>query len=486
MELLEGERLRTLLVRGAPDGLPRHEAFAILRGLLGAVAYLHESGFVHRDLTPANILVTHEGVPKLLDFGLTRRPARRGEPALGVVADESAHTPAYASPQLLDGQPPDPRDDVYSLGVLAYELLAGAHPFDKLAADEAARQGKRLKAPRGLDAKQWRVLRSALSFNADDRPADARALTAGLIPPTAGGRTPRPGVAQGLLAGIAAGVLLTLVVIHPDGPIGRRVAAPEAASAPGPASTAGARSEAAAPPAGPAPRSVPAPEETERARATAAERVTPTAPAGPRTTVEGDVLTPLGGAGTAPADTAVTTPSRMPAPADAPVAAGADTPAPADRPAPARADSPAPVDAAASPPLAAANEADAPAAAGAVAPPPAPGRLELSSGVYRVSEGTAVLIVEVVRRGGTNGAVGVRWRTLPNTAGDGEDYVGSDWQRLELADGSAADRIFVPLVNDGIPERTESFYIELARPDGGATLGDRIRAEVQVTDDDPR
>jgi solute carrier family 8 (sodium/calcium exchanger) len=103
-----------------------------------------------------------------------------------------------------------------------------------------------------------------------------------------------------------------------------------------------------------------------------------------------------------------------------------------------------------------------------------------------VSEGTAVLIAEVRRREGSRGRVGFRWRTVPGTAGDGDDYVGVDWQRLELADGETTLRIFVPLVNDGLAENPETFLIEIGRPDGGASLGELTRAEVVITDDDPR
>jgi hypothetical protein len=458
MELLEGERLRSTIVRSAPAGLPTRQAFEILRGILAAAGHLHARGFVHRDLTPANILVTNDGVPKLLDFGLTRRPVRGGQPALGGGADDHGHTPAYASPELLDGKPPDPRDDVYSLGVLTYELLTSRHPFAKLAADEASRQHKRPAAPKGLSPGQWRTLRSALSFDADRRPADARAFLDGMAldPPSSAARG--PGVVPGLLAGTAAGVLLTLAVIHPQGPIGRRLTppetgaeaqipatvAPEAVQPPALSPAAGTGGEDAAATAEEASPSTGIVPERSANEATEAAEPPPTPAA---RTAGADVLTPPGGA---------------PVPTSS--AGGAESTAAAASSAPSST-----------------ARSEAPAAP----PDPRPGRLELSAGVYRVNEATAVVIADVVRRDGTRGRVGFRWRTVPRSAGDGDDYVGVDWQRLELADGEEVARIFVPLVNDGLAEDPETFLIEIAQPDGGATLGERSRAEVRIVDDDP-
>ena len=94
-------------------------------------------------------------------------------------------------------------------------------------------------------------------------------------------------------------------------------------------------------------------------------------------------------------------------------------------------------------------------------------------------------MADVIRVDGTDGVVGVYWRTVASNALDGSDYEGQDWQRLELADGEIGTRIFVPLVNDGLQEVPESFFIELGRPDGGATLGPVVRAEVRIVDDDP-
>jgi eukaryotic-like serine/threonine-protein kinase len=94
-----------------------------------AVQYAHRSFVVHRDLKPSNILVTDEGVVKLLDFGIAKALATSAAGAPATLTARWAMTPEYASPEQMLGKPISTASDVYSLGVILYELLTGRHPF---------------------------------------------------------------------------------------------------------------------------------------------------------------------------------------------------------------------------------------------------------------------------------------------------------------------------------------------------------------------
>ncbi len=127
MELLEGEPLDVLLQRRG--SLPPKDAIALLIPMLNALSAAHAAGVIHRDLKPGNVFVVklHDGTtfPKLLDFGL----ARRGEAGQRVSQTSVGGTALYIAPEQLRGEQIGPQTDLYSLGCLAYELLAGRPPF---------------------------------------------------------------------------------------------------------------------------------------------------------------------------------------------------------------------------------------------------------------------------------------------------------------------------------------------------------------------
>jgi hypothetical protein len=129
MELVPGETLRDLISRAAP--LSPHLAVVIAAQVADALAYAHAQGLVHRDIKPANILLRDEGPGalrvKVADFGIAKAAATVGGDltASGTVLG----TPKYLSPEQVQGKEPDPRADLYSLGIVLFEMLAGRPPF---------------------------------------------------------------------------------------------------------------------------------------------------------------------------------------------------------------------------------------------------------------------------------------------------------------------------------------------------------------------
>src|SRR5437667_7850930 len=123
MEYIEGQTLRELL-SARSEKLPLDAALQITEEVAEALDYAHAQGVVHRDIKPENILVTKEGAAKVSDFGIAQLDVSRM-----TLAGRAIGTPAYMSPEQLEGKPVDGRSDLFSLGALLYTLLTGFSPF---------------------------------------------------------------------------------------------------------------------------------------------------------------------------------------------------------------------------------------------------------------------------------------------------------------------------------------------------------------------
>jgi serine/threonine-protein kinase len=187
MELLEGTPLRTVLATEAP--LDAARAVSLMLQIAAAVAAAHEAGIIHRDLKPGNIFVVQRPhaphIVKVLDFGIAKLATDSTD---GQIANTLTGTgvmigtPRYMSPEQCDGAPLRPTSDVYSLGVILYEMLTGQTPFTgatplALALKHSAEQPRR---PRDLvasiPAALEEVVLHALAKKPEERPADAGAF----------------------------------------------------------------------------------------------------------------------------------------------------------------------------------------------------------------------------------------------------------------------------------------------------------------------
>jgi serine/threonine-protein kinase len=176
-DLLEGADLAVVLSRGR--SLTWLEKMSLMQQVCEGVEYAHRRGLVHRNLRPSNIFLEDSGRIRVLDFGTVR-----AENAGGTSLDMSAMLHSYVSPELIQGRPGTAATDVFSLGVIFYEVCAGRHPFidggkgiaqilDSIVRRPAAAlQGVVPDAPHYLD----HVLQQALDKNPSSRPPDAGAL----------------------------------------------------------------------------------------------------------------------------------------------------------------------------------------------------------------------------------------------------------------------------------------------------------------------
>ncbi|HYY94634.1 MAG TPA: serine/threonine-protein kinase [Pyrinomonadaceae bacterium] len=230
MEFIRGEELASVLKRFGR--LPFDKAAEIARQICAGVAAAHKAGVVHRDLKPANVMIDEAGEARVTDFGL----AAIAEEVRG---DERAGTPAYMSPEQLAGRELTARSDIYSLGLVLYELFTGRRAFEASTLAELLRlreTGAQPSSPashvKDLDPLVERVIRRCLDRDPERRPASALEVAAALpggdplAAALALGETPspemvaaapkqgilRPAVAFACLAGVLLGLVLTALL----------------------------------------------------------------------------------------------------------------------------------------------------------------------------------------------------------------------------------------------------------------------------------
>ena len=175
MELMEGMELKDFIKKKIKKqgGLPFEEALDIVQQLGAGLVYAHERRLVHSDFKPGNAFMCNDGTVKTLDFGIARAVKNpvtgEAEKTLFDPGKLGALTPAYASLEMLEGEEPDTRDDTYALGCVAYELLTGKHPFNKLPATTARDNGLVPPIVKTVNKKTNRALRRAVAFKREDR-----------------------------------------------------------------------------------------------------------------------------------------------------------------------------------------------------------------------------------------------------------------------------------------------------------------------------
>jgi hypothetical protein len=225
MEYIKGEELSSLLRR--IGRLPQDKALQLARQICAGLAAAHDVGFIHRDLKPANIMIDGDGNARILDFGL------------GGLADEFADeevragTPAYMSPEQIEGREQTLQSDIYSLGLVLYELFTGKRAFEAPSLNELIKLRRSDTAPptptslvKDLDPLIERIIARCIKKDPDQRPSSALQVAAALpggdplAAALAAGETPSPemvaaapmeGALKPIVAiGLFAGFLLLL------------------------------------------------------------------------------------------------------------------------------------------------------------------------------------------------------------------------------------------------------------------------------------
>ena len=215
MEYINGRELKDYFDAGQRYDIKT--AFRLMTELLDALEFAHDAGIIHRDIKPANLMIDAEGHAKLTDFGVARVVDPDAAPGEATQTGAVVGTPAYMSPEQVQGESIDRRTDIFSAGIIFYQFLTGQKPFDgtgwalakKIIQDEPVRPSKLVQVPPEID----RVIARALAKKPEDRYQSARSFAESLKrvlegkppedpnevaapPPPLAAAPPRPGAAS--------------------------------------------------------------------------------------------------------------------------------------------------------------------------------------------------------------------------------------------------------------------------------------------------
>ena len=455
MELLSGALLSRVLQARNAIPLLRPHALAIIRDVGAALSHAHSRGVIHGDINPQNIFITNDGELRVLDFGASHKTL----PDRWSAERSPVATPGYASCQLLEGQHPDARDDLFAFACVIYLLLSGRHPFPERTAIEARAQRLRPRRPEGLTGPQWRVLREGLRWDRERRPADVqqwlirfglrgavRRLPASpALLNTLTAKTSRPLLTATAVVAIALLAAGGYWVATNRDALTRSFAEWRDQLSPPP--DAAAQSAAAPPPISSEvlPAAAPPPISSQAPPAAATSSV-PTAP----------------GPTAAPVATAAPVPLLRPA-----------TAAPGATAAPNSGAAPAAGAASTASALAAPHTAQADHAAAIRAGTAGPIRIEMAVDTVDVGSGETTAHVSVRRRGNIHGEASFKWWTESGTAKPGVDFVPVIPRDASIEDGRGSVSLDIP-VSANPRTQPKSFYVVIDQSEsGGATLGAR-------------
>lgn len=173
MESLHGRWLSGLVREVRGKGLEYEKAWPIIEGIASGLAHAHRNDIVHCDLSPHAVFVCEDGTPKIMGFGLVHAVPNSNE-SLDVLDTLTlrAYTEAYTADPWAQHGTPHPADDLYPLGVIAYEMLAGAHPFQRCTLAVARQRGLEFEPIAGLNRHARKLIERCLSFERKTRPQD--------------------------------------------------------------------------------------------------------------------------------------------------------------------------------------------------------------------------------------------------------------------------------------------------------------------------